>query len=285
MATNVYFNTGTRTEQTLYEDLIIEQLKVFGQEAYYIPRTIVNLDKLFGEDPLSEFNDSYMVEMYFENAEGYEGDKELVSKFGLEIRNEASFVVAKRRWRQLVSHDQNLINSDRPNEGDLVYVPHIKAVFEISFVDHDEPFYQLANLPVYKLKCHLFEYSHEKIDTGVTEIDLIQDEHSLDMREHEMLTEQQGFFTERLTFEDGSLILGEYEEIFGDTLYISAEDQYHEGSISLETGDNHKIILESYDIEVIDKKAQNNLFEILDDDVLDFSESNPFGDAGTQNKY
>ena len=111
MATSVYFDKGTNTEQTLYEDLLIEQLKVFGHDVYYLPRTLVKEDTLFGEDVLSKFDDSYGIEMYMEEIEGYGGEKELVAKFGLEIRDEATFIVSRRRWEDVISADSNLIIS------------------------------------------------------------------------------------------------------------------------------------------------------------------------------
>ena len=109
MATSVYFDKGTNTEQTLYEDLIVEQLKVFGHDVYYLPRTLIKEDTLFGEDVLSKFDDAYGIEMFMEQVEGYGGEKELVSKFGLEIRDEATFVVSRRRWITLIGQDSNLI--------------------------------------------------------------------------------------------------------------------------------------------------------------------------------
>jgi hypothetical protein len=108
MPTNVYFDTGTKPEQHLYEDLMIEQLKIYGQDVYYIPRTLIKEDNLLGEDVLSKFGDAYQIEMYFENVEGYEGEKEIMSKFGLQMQDDATFVVAKRRFEQLVSGDSNL---------------------------------------------------------------------------------------------------------------------------------------------------------------------------------
>ena len=132
MPTNVYFDTGTKPEQHLYEDLMIEQLKIYGQDVFYIPRTLVKEDELFGEDTLSKFDDAYQIEMYFENVEGYEGEKEIMSKFGLQMNEDVTFVVARRRFEQLVSHDSNLIVKTRPNEGDLVYFPKVKKIFQIS---------------------------------------------------------------------------------------------------------------------------------------------------------
>jgi hypothetical protein len=242
MPTSVYFDTGTIPEQRLYEDLIIEQLRAFGQEVFYLPRTLVNEDTIFGEDPLSEFNDAYLIEMYVENIEGYDGEKELMTKFGLDIQNEVTFVVARRRWEQLISIDQNLIVSTRPNEGDLVYFPRTKHIFEISFVDHDDPFYQVQNLPVYKLKCRSFDYSSEQIDTGIVEIDNIETTYSLDVLSYQ------------LTLEDGT------------------------GSILQEDDGTNYLLNEDFTIEIKDTKAQNDIFETFNNTVLDFSESNPFGD-------
>ena len=242
MPTNVYFDTGTKPEQHLYEDLMIEQLKIYGQDVYYIPRTLIKEDNLLGEDVLSKFGDAYQIEMYFENVEGYEGEKEIMSKFGLQMQDDATFVVAKRRFEQLVSGDSNLIVKTRPNEGDLVYFPKVNKMFEISFVDHDDPFYQVHNIPAYKLKVKTFEYSSEDINTGVAEIDAIQTDNSLDA----------GLY--QLSMEDGS------------------------GAILSETG--HYIVLETYKVDTIDENAMNDFFDTADDSVLDFTESNPFGDIG-----
>lgn len=242
MPTNVYFDTGTKPEQHLYEDLMIEQLKIYGQDVYYIPRTLVKEDNLLGEDVLSKFGDAYQIEMYFENVEGYEGEKEIMSKFGLQMQDDATFVVAKRRFEQLVSGDANLIVKTRPNEGDLVYFPKVNKMFEISFVDHDDPFYQVHNIPAYKLKVKTFEYSSEDINTGIAEIDAIETDNSMDAGNYQ------------LSMEDGT------------------------GAILSETG--HYIVLEAYKVDTIDENAMNDFFDTADDSVLDFTESNPFGDIG-----
>ena len=248
MPTNVYFDTGTKPEQALYEDLIIEQLRIYGQDVYYIPRKLAGTDNIFGEDIGSSFEDAYLIEMYMENIDGYEGEKELMSKFGLDIQDDATFVVARRRWEQFVSVDNNLIVSSRPNEGDLIYFPKASKLFEITFVDHDDPFYQVHNLPTYKLKCKTFEYASEAIDTGIAEIDAIEDDNSLDMLSHQF------------TLEDstGSLALEN----------------------SVEGAATSYIILETYNVATIDENSQNDDFELADDNILDFTESNPFGDAG-----
>jgi hypothetical protein len=133
MPTNHFFSKGTISEQYLYEDLIIEALQIFGHDVYYLPRTLVSKDELFGEDPLSRFDDAYLIEMYMDTVEGYAGEKEIITRFGLEIRDETTFTLSRRRWLDLVSHDANLISTTQPNEGDWIYMPTQGRLFEISF--------------------------------------------------------------------------------------------------------------------------------------------------------
>ena len=279
MPTNVYFDTGTKPEQHLYEDLMIEQLRIYGQDVFYIPRTLVKEDELFGEDTLSKFDDAYQIEMYFENVEGYEGEKEIMSKFGLQMNEDVTFVVARRRFEQLVSHDSNLIVKTRPNEGDLVYFPKVKKIFEISFVDHDDPFYQVHNVPAFKLKCKTFEYSSEDMDTGITEIDAIEVDNSLDQLVYQISMEQSSTTTynEGLELEDGTGNL-EQEAATGGTDNLIGENETGGDNVVLETGDY--IIQEAYVTDTIDENAMNDFFDKQDDTVIDFTESNPFGDIG-----
>ena len=276
MPTNVYFDTGTKSEQHLYEDLMIEQLKIYGQDVFYIPRTLVKEDSLFGEDTLSKFGDAYLIEMYFENVEGYEGEKEIMSKFGLQMNEDVTFVVARRRFEQLVSHDSNLIVKTRPNEGDLVYFPKVKKIFEITFVDHDDPFYQVHNIPAFKLKCKTFEYSSEDLNTGITEIDAIETDNSLDQLVYQITMEQSSTTTynEGLELEDGT---GNLEQE-GSTDNLIGENETGGDQLVLETGDY--IIQEGYVVDTIDENAMNDFFETQDDNIIDFTESNPFGDIG-----
>ncbi len=117
MPTNVYFDTGTKPERSLYEDLIIEQLKIYGQDVYYLPRTVVNEDSVLGEDTSSKFTDAYAIEMYVENTDGFAGEQEIIRKFGLELRDDITLVVSKTRWLQTTEIDNNLIEDSRPNEG------------------------------------------------------------------------------------------------------------------------------------------------------------------------
>ena len=271
MATSVYFDKGTNTEQTLYEDLLIEQLKVFGHDVYYLPRTLVKEDTLFGEDVCSNFDDAYGIEMFMEEVEGYGGDKELVSKFGLEIRDEVTFVVARRRWITLIGADSNLIVSTRPNEGDLIYFPRIQKLFEINFVDHDDPFYQVDNLPVFKMYCSTFEYSSEQLDTGIAAVDTIEDTSSLDVLFYQISLEQAADYNENMALEDGDLLL---EETDADN--ILSETDSAGASLITEYGDY--IISESFVIDTIDEGATNIFIETEADSVLNFTEGNPFGE-------
>ena len=286
MPTNVYFDTGTTREQHLYEDLIIEQLRIYGQDVYYIPRKLLGEDKVFGEDTASKFEDAYLIEMYMDNIDGYEGEKELMSKFGLDIQDDATFTVARRRWEQFVSVDNNIIESSRPNEGDLIYWSKGNKLFEITFVDKDDPFYQVHNLPTYKLKCKTFEYGSEQLDTGISDIDAIEDANSLDQLSHQMTMEQTGTFNEGFRLEDGTgqIVLETYVSGVIAGQQPVSEDETHGGAIALENTvegvDASYIILETYKVDTIDENAQNDLFDSEDDNVLDFSESNPFGDAG-----
>ena len=245
MPTSVYFDTGTTAEQRLYENLIVEQLSVFGQDVYYLPRKLVNEDTLFDEDVLSSFNDAYIIEMYLDNIEGYEGQKEMMTRFGLDMQDEATWVVSKRRFEQLISMDANLIVSTRPNEGDLIYFAKSKKLFEIGFVDHDDPFYQLSNLPVFKMRCRTFEYSHEALDTGISEIDDVETTYSLDALAYQV------------TLESGT----------------------ESGINYLLTENGDWIVSEEYSVAAVDTSSDSDWFETQGDSILDFSEMNPFGEV------
>ena len=219
MPTNHFFSKGTISEQHLYEDLAIEAIQIYGHDVYYLPRTMVNKDELFGESPISKFSDAYMIEMYMDTNEGYEGEKEIITRFGLEIRDETTFTVSRRRWLDLVSSNANLITALRPNEGDWIYMPTVGRLLEISFVDKDDPFYQLDNLPVYKLFTRTVEYSSEDLDTGIAAIDAIETERSTDALDWQFLGEQNG----RATL---------YNNLFS---LERGTDIYADGQIELET--------------------------------------------------
>ena len=335
MAVNKAFHTNNSTaiqsEKNLYSDLVKEAIQIFGHDVYYIDRTTVAIDNVLGEDSLSKFTSQVPIEMYVENAEGgYEGEKELMTQFGLENRNELTLVVHKERFQDLTKQIQiesgtdstggsillesgtidqssdssvletittgsdfyiltetDAVSTDRPLEGDLVYHPILGKIFEISFVDHDEPFHQLDNNPIYKLNCKQYEYSSDALDTGITDIDSIEDTESRNTRDFEFTLEQSTAQNEEINIQHARSNFGLLlEETDGDNI-IGEDDETSVGtSILLEnaadSGDDSYLLTEDYIVGdyVQDKTAQNELFDKLDDNVLDFSESNPFGDAG-----
>jgi len=171
---NLYFSAGARSEQNLYEDLIIESIKIYGQDLYYMPRDLVNVDPVFREDPVSKFNSNYLLEMYVDNIDGFDGEGDLFTKFGVEIRDQVTFTLSKRRWEQTVMRYDNEITGTRPFEGDLIFTPFSKKLFQIMHVEHEQPFYQLNNLPVFKLQCELFEYNDEDFDVNNDDIEQLE---------------------------------------------------------------------------------------------------------------
>tara|TARA_R110000803_G_scaffold144570_1_gene210397 strand:- start:341 stop:1303 length:963 start_codon:yes stop_codon:yes gene_type:complete len=320
MAVNKYFHTSgvaaIATEQSLYADLVTEAIHHRGHSVYYIDRTLVAEDNVLGEDSLSKFNTQSSIEMYMEDSGGgFAGERELMSQFGLQNLSEATFVVSKTKFQEktkqlqietatdstssgsiqlesgtvsdsqisYILNETAATDADRPFEGDAIYHPTLKKLFEINFVDHDNPFHQLDSNPVYKLKCRLFDYGSEELSTGITEIDAISDSLSISTSDYQ-------FTLERSSIAGGLITLdfGDFDLSGGTTLdsTIVAEDPASYGeSILLETGADEFLISEDYYIGdgVIDKTSQNELFDTLDDTVLDFSESNPFGDVGKVN--
>ena len=377
MAVNAIFKTNNlasiQAERNLYSDLIKEAIQIYGHDVYYIDRTLVARDDVLGEDSLSKFTTQHPIEMYVEDATGgYAGEREIITQFGLENRNEITFVVNKKRFQELDSQitledgtgttggsiqleagtidqttsssrletqitqsfvtlsgtdssstdaddkimleDDNtsfilseesgsefyLINdtattdADRPQEGDLIYSPILTKLFEVSFVDHDDPFHQLDNNPVYKLRCKQYEYSQEAIDTGITVLDNIETDLSADTGQYQFTLEQSSTYNEGIEINDTVNTFGVLlEETDGDQIITEDEDTSAGENILLEnsadSGDKSYLLQETYIVgdastttTDLDKSAQNELFDQLDDDVLDFSETNPFGDAGSK---
>jgi len=258
MALNAHFDqgggldsTGYSLEQTLIENLYIEAIKIYGFDMYYIPRTLVNVDNIFTEDELSKFTSAHPIEMYLQSVDGFEGEGDFLSKFGVEIRDRASFVVVKSRWSADVDNNASLIVEGRPNEGDLLYFPMTKSIFEIKFVEHENIFYQLNNIYTYRLDVEKFVYSSEEISTGISAIDALEDTRSINA------------FNHNITLEDSS------------------------GELLLETG--YKLIQESYALSdttsatsigaSIEPLARNYDFGVNAEDIIDFSTTNPFGEV------
>jgi len=265
MARNRYFNQyNTNTEQNVLEDLIIESIKTYGIQGYYIPRTYPNLDKIYGEDPTSVFDDAIEMELFVKSFDGFQGQEDFISKFGLQIDESITFVVAQKRFSQslktslLTEYGYNFVNEDgnqllydvtdawdysaiiTPREGDLVWIPMMQYMYEIRFTENIENFFQLGKLFTYELRCDRFEYSSEQINTDVSEIDAIEDQYSLSTAN-----------LEKALLEDGDFMLNE------------------DGTYFVNEGDTVITYNVSADNEAIGEK-------IIDDDVLDFTEMNPF---------
>ena len=275
MARNRYFNqyAPVKQEQTLVENLIVESIKIYGIDGYYIPRTHVNLNKFYGEDASMLFDDALPMEMYVKSFDGFQGQEDFLSKFGLQIDESITFVVAQKRFNEslkplyqteygyniLMEDSENLLNEDmqlgadgrplinydyenilRPREGDLIWVPMMGYMYEIKFTENIENFFQLGKLYTYEMRCDRYEYSSERIDTGVAEIDGIEDQFSLSTDN-----------VEKSLLEDGELLLLE---------------------------DSTRIVNEGTVVVNADVAADNEYIgeKLIDDDVLDFSEKNPF---------
>ena len=182
MTRNVFFTHGTRNEQFLQQNLVEEYIKMFGMDVLYIPRQLIAKDNVFNEEVVSQFDDSYIIEAYLENFDGFQGGGDLLTKFGIRQTDEITMVISQQRFSDLISQflllDEDIEVGERPQEGDLIYFPLSSNYFEIKFVEHEEPFYQLGKNYTYKLKAELFEYSDEGgeffagddelIDTGYT---------------------------------------------------------------------------------------------------------------------
>lgn len=251
MATNFYFQSGIpggrTSEQRLIENLIIESIKIYGFDLYYMPRTEVNTDNIFDDDTLAKFENAIPVEAYLENVDGFGGDGELMSKFGIEIRDTATFLISRMRWEDTVGAGRSnyLQLPNRPSEGDLLYMPLTKSYFEIKKVDATNPFFQLGKLHTYKLMVELWQYSSEELNTGVAEIDSLEDDRSLATDTFHLLLEA----GDRLVLNTAA---------FDDISYLLKED---------------------YKIQNIDATSDNQDFTNEALDILDFSEINPFGEV------
>ena len=268
MPVNHYFQggngIGNQNEKRLYEDLIVEGLKIYGHDVYYLPRTLVNRDLILGEDTTSRFDDSWLIEMYIETSEGFAGSQELISKFGLEIREDTTFMVYKRSWDYHVGQKDSLIATGRPNEGDIIYYPLMNSFFEIQFVEDQEPFFQLGQLPVYKLRVTRWEYSSEELNTGLNTIDDAETKYTLDTLDYKVSLES-GTVADT---GEGSLRL-EQDYATGEPAFFLNED--YVASV-LQTQSSYASNTD------LDTEAGFDTASALDD-ILDFTERNPFGEV------
>ena len=181
MALNPFFRQEVASEQRLVQDLVNEHLRMYGQEVYYLPRKYLGTESIMKENVLSKFDDAYPIEAYMVNVEGFQGSGDLLTKFGIRVTDDVTFIISRERFEDYISNIATAINesedlrrgvvTDRPIEGDLIYFPLTDSLFEIKFVEHENPFYQLGSLYTYELKCELFEYEQEIFDTEIAEID------------------------------------------------------------------------------------------------------------------
>lgn len=281
MPTNVFFNHAVNTEQMLYEDLVVESLRMYGHDCFYLPREIVEEDSILGEDVQSTFGDAYGVEMYIENTDGFEGEGDLMSKFGVQIKDQATFVISLRSWERFISLDSNLATSLRPNEGDLIYFPLSGAMFEIKFVEHEDPFYQVGKLFVFKMQCELFEYAGEDFDTG-TSADLVELESAYTV-ELTLKNTGSGNYLVNENITKASAVVGEVVSWNSATRKLVIKDNTTTLAVDDElTGASSSAVYEIQSITDVltmnDGFSQNKDFEDNDSNFLDFSETNPFGE-------
>lgn len=296
MALNPYIRTVSQTyqpERNLVDDLTVEAIKIYGQEVYYIPRNVVSKDDLFGESRYSRFNTFKMIEMYMDSTTAFEGG-DTFTKFGFEIRDSVKFTVSRRRFKRETG-------LDRPLEGDLLFLPLSRGLFEIKFVEHENPFYQLGKLYSYQMTCELFQFSEEDFNTGVPEVDAVNDETGYKINLNLGVLYGGGTFAKGdlvCQYEDGSPtgsvanasaravvysydsgsapkvlsltnVTGTWIEETEDglTAYVTRTDNSSYAQIATKT-DRMGILDE----------AKNSFIEEEADEYLNFDEANPFGD-------
>ncbi len=296
MATNFYFNNfpanQITSEQLLVEDLVIEAMKIYGMDVYYMPRTTRDqVDYLYGEDPLKEYRTAHPIEMYLENVTGMEGEQDFISKFGLEIRDEATFLVSRLRFRYTVN------GLTRPREGDLIYIPLFNSFFEITNVERDSDqamFYTLGrgrggNVYVYALKMKQFVFSNEIIDTGIKEVD----EQIRGYYPTTRIVLSEGgsgkFVEDEIIYQGANLTYATTQAYVHDFLPNQYVDVYRvQGDFSASANVIGNTSGANWAISVVsDAATMNSAFEdIFDnarieassDGIIDFTEHNPFGE-------
>ena len=287
MATNHYFNHyGTDTaDQRLTENLIIESIKVYGIDVYYMPRATVNMDSIFGEDRLSEFTDARMIEMYVKNVDGSEGEGTLVSNFGLEVRDQVTFTLSQRRFAEL--NFETGIRETQPASGDLIYFPLTKGLYEIRSVRDATVFFQMGALQTFDLLCEVFEYSDEALDTGIDTIDKIERDESYAIEF--TIGSGTGTYTIEETVYQGAAFGS--ATATGEVAAWNATDSVLKlinltGTFSTSSNIVGNTSGASYAITTFDDQAQpsdpsaNNVgIESVADSVLDFTEGNPFSEG------
>jgi hypothetical protein len=291
--TNVYFNNFPKnitSEQLLVEDLVIEAMKIHGMEVFYMPRSSRDqVDYLYGEDPIKQYVKAYPIEMYLEDVSGMEGQGDLISKFGLEIDDELSMLVARRRFAATVPQV-------RPDEGDLIYVPLVQNFFEITFVEHENKqamFYTLgkgrgANVYLFALKMKQFVFSNEIIQTGIAEVDSqIRDSYPRTRLTFTTVTGK--FLNDEIVYQGANLANANAQALVYDYVPSTHADVYRKqgifvtGTVTGVTSGATANVSVASDTATMDNAFEdiidNNRLEQEADSILDWTEVNPFGEA------
>ncbi|MDP7608488.1 MAG: hypothetical protein QF814_02020 [Candidatus Marinimicrobia bacterium] len=288
MATNPYFNHhGTNTpENRLIENLMIESIKTYGIDVYYLPRTLNNEDTLMGEDASASYNSAHTIEMYIKTVDGFEGSGDFIAKWGLQIKDQITFTVAKRRWQDLgLSTDGR---AKMPHEGDLIYFPITKALFQILFIEDEAIFYQTGQLQSYDMLCEMFTYSDQSFNTGIDTIDAIERTHSYSV-DFTMDSGSGNYTVGETVYQGDSLaeatVKGEVGSWNSTTKILNLLNMTgnFSGTVNI-IGDSSSA---SYSITSFDAQtsaantaatsSSNADIEAAADAIIDFTEGNPFG--------
>jgi hypothetical protein len=277
---------GSAQEQKTIENLIVETIEIYGQDIYYVPRTIVNKDTVFGEDSDTKFESAKAIRAYVNNVEGWEGQGELLSKFGVRIEDKTTFIFSRDKFKEHVDDSTVLNVEGRPNEGDLIWFPTTKHLFQIMFVEAEKPFYQLGKGYVWECQCELFEYSDEEIDTGITDLDAIETAFANAITVG-LVAGGSGTFTVGETVTGGtSNVTAEVKSFDASTRTLIVINR--SGTFSVPetiTGGTSSASWTTATYNTIQNTNseydQNNDFETADNDIIDFTETNPFGTVGS----
>ena len=288
MATNTYFTQGTTGEQDLTQSLVNEQIKMFGKNVYYIPRTLVKKDTVFGEDTMSKFDDAFEIEAFIEDNSGFRGDGDMFTKFGVQIADQATFVISRTRFTEAVDDNATLIVEGRPNEGDLVYFPMANKIFEIQFVEYEVPFFTLGKQYTWGLRCELFQYSDEDIDTGITEVDAIEVNYANAISVNVAEGGSGDFVAEEIVTGGNSNVTATVKSWNSATRQLVVYNR--SGIFAIPetlTGNTSSAAWTSATYNTInnqndDDSQANWVIETQSDAIIDFTETNPFGEFGNK---
>ena len=287
MATNTYFSQGTTGEQDLTQSLVNEQIKMFGRDVYYIPRTLVKNDTVFGEDTMSKFDDAFVIEAFIEDNSGFRGDGDMFTKFGVQIADQCTFVISRTRFTEAVDDNATLIVEGRPNEGDLVYFPLANKVFEIQFVEYEVPFFTLGKQYTWGLRCELFQYSDEDIDTGIAEIDAVEINYANAISVNVAEGGSGDYVAEEIVTGGNSNVTATVKSWNSATRQLVVYNR--SGIFSIPetiTGDTSSAAWTSATYNTINNQNDgidaNFAIETQADGIIDFTQGNPFGEFGNK---